>query len=325
MAVSLPPIPEDSFQEHQGEQYAAGQERLAAAVDAGRAAQERADEAERTAFADRARAQIETALAPAKEAWARRDFAEQARNQIEQAVAPARRAWETVSRPRAAVPGPAGTPPAGPGGGPLRRVYQDALDAGLDDEGARAAVAVAQTEHGYEGALGDQGVSAGTFQLHHAGGMGTEYARSRGISTQQSIAELRRDPHAANAWALSGYLGNAIREGQRQGLRGPALAEFAQRTGQRSVSPERAGQNYRAPQTALSSQTSATAYPPPFPEAVQTPPAPAGGPTAAGPRPRVAALGQFEQGLPYAEAAAICGPVAALAFAQANGRNPDLG
>src|SRR5262245_31462279 len=111
MPVSLPPIPEDSYQDQQGEQYAAGQERLAAAVDAGRAAQERADQAERTAFVQRAQQQIDAALAPAKEAWARRDFAEQARAQIEQAVAPARRAWETASRPRAAVPGPAGTPP----------------------------------------------------------------------------------------------------------------------------------------------------------------------------------------------------------------------
>jgi soluble lytic murein transglycosylase-like protein len=39
---------------------------------------------------------------------------------------------------------------------------------------------------------------------------------------------------------------------------------------------------------------------------------------------RVEAVGQFEQGLPYEEAVAICGPVAALAFAKANGRNPDL-
>ena len=39
---------------------------------------------------------------------------------------------------------------------------------------------------------------------------------------------------------------------------------------------------------------------------------------------RAEAVGQFEQGLPYDEAAAICGPVAALAFAQSQGRNPDL-
>lgn len=39
---------------------------------------------------------------------------------------------------------------------------------------------------------------------------------------------------------------------------------------------------------------------------------------------RAEAVGQFEQGLPAEDAYSICGPVAALAFAQANGRNPDL-
>jgi len=50
------------------------------------------------------------------------------------------------------------------------------------------------------------------------------------------------------------------------------------------------------------------------------------GPSASpGGRSRVEALGQFEQGLPTEDAYSVCGPVAALAFAQANGRNPDLG
>lgn len=49
--------------------------------------------------------------------------------------------------------------------------------------------------------------------------------------------------------------------------------------------------------------------------------------TKSGPQasPGVEALGQFEQGLPTEDAYSVCGPVAALAFAQANGRNPDLG
>src|SRR5262245_4264059 len=158
MAVGLPPIPEKEYDDFQGEQYAAGQERMAAALDAGRAAQERADQAERDAFTSRAQQQITAALAPAREAQARRDFAEQARSRIEEAVAPARRAWETAARPRAAVAPPATrAAPAAPAGGrgPLGRVYDDALAYGLDDEGARAAVAVAQTEKGYEGAIGD--------------------------------------------------------------------------------------------------------------------------------------------------------------------------
>jgi hypothetical protein len=128
----------------------------------------------------------------------------------------------------------------------LNRVYQDAVAAGLDDEGARVAAAVALTEGGMGGALGDNNQSAGTFQLNHAGGQGTNYARTLGISTTESIARLRADPHAANAWALTGYLGQAIRQGQAQGLHGAALAEYAQRVGQVSVSPERAGANFNA-------------------------------------------------------------------------------
>lgn len=158
------------------------------------------------------------------------------------------------------------------------------------------------------------GNSRGTFQFYFGGGMGNAYARSRGIPEAQADAELAADPHAGNAWALGGYLGGAIREGQAKGLSGPALAEYAQRHGQRSVSPERAAANYGlglegAPAPATGLEAPAL----PREEAAQGPPR------------RAEAVGQFEQGLPYEEAAAICGPVAALAFAQANGRNPDLG
>src|SRR4030095_7990507 len=146
-----------------------------------------------------------------------------------------------------------GAPPSVPGlapsletGSGLGRVYADARAAGLDEEGAGAAVAVAATEGGMTGSVGDQGVSAGTFQLHHAGGQGTNYARALGISPQEAIARLRQDPHAANQWALSGYLGQAIRQGQAMGLRGPDLATYAQRYGQVSVSTEREGAHYQA-------------------------------------------------------------------------------
>lgn len=129
----------------------------------------------------------------------------------------------------------------------LRRVYEDALAAGLGEEGARAAVAVAATEGGMGGAVGDLagGGSYGTFQLYAQGQL-PNYARATGVSVEQAKARLRQDPHAANRWALAGYLGGAIRTGMAQGLRGPALATHAQRTGQVSVSPERAGQQYAA-------------------------------------------------------------------------------
>lgn len=135
----------------------------------------------------------------------------------------------------------------------LARVYQDALASGLDEEGARAATAVAQTEGGMGGALGDVGVngsqgSAGTFQLFFGGGQGNNYAQQHGLTTSQAIQQLRADPHAANTWALQpgGYLGDAIRAGQALGLHGADLATYAQQHGQVSVSPERAGQNYQA-------------------------------------------------------------------------------
>lgn len=130
----------------------------------------------------------------------------------------------------------------------LARVYQDALKAGLPDEGARAAVAIAQTEGGMGGAEGDKdmGGSAGTFQLFFGGGQGNGFAKAMGLSESVAKDLLKRDPHVANEWALTGYLGGAIKQGLAKGLTGPALATYAQQHGQVSVSPERAGQNYTA-------------------------------------------------------------------------------
>ena len=133
----------------------------------------------------------------------------------------------------------------------LARVYQDALDAGLDEEGARVAVAIATTEHGYAGGVGDldrsELGSAGTFQLYFGGGMGDAYAAAHGMSKREARDYLKANPHAANDWALSpsGYLGRAIRDGQAKGLHGADLATYAQRYGQRSESPERSGANYQ--------------------------------------------------------------------------------
>jgi hypothetical protein len=128
----------------------------------------------------------------------------------------------------------------------LARVYRDALAAGLPEEGARAAVAIAQTEGGMGGAQGDAAIggSRGTFQLYFGGGQGDNFAAAQGLSKAEADRRLAADPHAANLWALGGYLGQAIRRGLQMGLSGPDLATFAQKTGQVSVSPERAGQNY---------------------------------------------------------------------------------
>lgn len=135
----------------------------------------------------------------------------------------------------------------------LRQVYRDAVAAGLDEEGAKAAMAVALTEGGMGGAVGDRDRgrgSGGTFQLFFGPqgftGMGNALARELGIDENELLERLSADPHAFNSWVLKGYLGQAIREGQARGLTGAALAEYAQRFGQKSEKPERAAQNYAA-------------------------------------------------------------------------------
>lgn len=127
----------------------------------------------------------------------------------------------------------------------LQRIHQIAREAGLDDEGARVAVAIARTEGGLEGAVGDNGQSFGPFQFH-TGGVLPAYAKARGLSVAQAGQQARTNIEDAARWALSGYLGQAIREGMRQGIQGPELATYAQRTGQRSQKPELAGRNYQA-------------------------------------------------------------------------------
>jgi hypothetical protein len=133
----------------------------------------------------------------------------------------------------------------------LRQVYRDALAAGHDEEGAKAAMAVALTEGGFGGAVGDRDRgkgSGGTFQLFFGQGnftgMGNALARELGMNEDELLEQLSANPHAFNSWVLKGYLGQAIKAGQKLGLRGAALAEYAQRHGQRSESPERAAANY---------------------------------------------------------------------------------
>jgi len=301
MPTALPPINEADFEQHSRQQLEQAQQEDAQAIANARAAQEQADQATRDEFARTARADVQSALEPLRQQQARTAFLETARAGVQDALAPLRSALSRVQVPQA--PTAAQLPWAGgAAANPLQRVYQDARSAGLDDEGARAAVAVAQTEQGYTGALGDNGVSAGTFQLHHAGGQGSAYAASRGISPDQSIAELQRDPNAANQWALRGYLGDAIRQGQAQGLTGPELAAYAQRYGQRSVSPERAGQNYQAAQDALGGPSGgpvtdfASTGPPAPPEAQTAPSTPAG---VSDERSQIRARAQEYVGTPY--------------------------
>lgn len=144
---------------------------------------------------------------------------------------------------QAVAPTKTGGTPA-PGKLTIDDIGRIAREAGFDEEGARVAMAIAATEGGLEGAVGDNGQSFGPFQFYR-GGQLPAYAASLGLDPAQAGQYAIRNPAHAADWALQGYLGQKIREGMARGLFGPALAEYAQRYGQVSVSPERAASWYR--------------------------------------------------------------------------------
>jgi hypothetical protein len=152
--------------------------------------------------------------------------------------------------------------PPGPTDGEAKNlsiIGQIAIEAGLGLEGAKVAKAIAGTEGGLSGRIGDEGKAHGWFQMHEQGEL-ANYARDNGLSIQQARAVVAAHPEHAAAWALVGYLGKAIKDGQAKGLTGADLATYAQTYGQRSKTPEKAGEMYRAwfSDTAPVSQSTAT-------------------------------------------------------------------
>lgn len=120
----------------------------------------------------------------------------------------------------------------------------------LGDQGQKVVQAVLQTEGGLNNARGDSGKSAGPLQFYEEGQL-ANFARQMGLTLDQAKTYAEQHPLEAVQWAIGtpdkpGYLGAAIRAGMDRGLSGADLATYAQRTGQVSVSPERAGQNYNA-------------------------------------------------------------------------------
>lgn len=120
----------------------------------------------------------------------------------------------------------------------------------LGEQGQKALQAILVTEGGLAGARGDGGKSAGPLQFYE-GGQLANFARQMGLSMDAAKSYVEKNPVEAIAWAVGtpnnpGYLGQALMDGQRQGLSGADLATFAQRNGQVSVSPERAGANYNS-------------------------------------------------------------------------------
>jgi LysM repeat protein len=123
----------------------------------------------------------------------------------------------------------------------------------LGVDGQKAVQAVLLTEGGLDNARGDSGNSAGPLQFYGGpgGGQLNNFAREKGLSLEAAKRYVEQNPQEAVQWAIGtpenpGYMGRAIQQGERQGLTGARLAEYAQRTGQVSISPERAAQNYNA-------------------------------------------------------------------------------
>ena len=146
-------------------------------------------------------------------------------------------------------------------GGNLTDRARTLLQAGADaaarfgGDAAKAVQAVLVTEGGLNNARGDSGSSAGPLQFFgEEGGRGGQLNQlANFLGTSLEGARQWAEQHAAEAiqWAIGtpekpGYLGAAIISGLQQGRSGADLATFIQRTGQVSVSPERAGQNYDA-------------------------------------------------------------------------------
>ncbi len=128
----------------------------------------------------------------------------------------------------------------------IEQIGNLARQLGLGEEGARAVMAIALTEGGMTGAIGDVagGGSYGPFQLYAQGQL-PNYAASKGISVAEAIRLIQQNPLDSVRWALSGYLGNALKEGMAKGYKGPDLATYGQRYGQVSITPEKAGTNYQ--------------------------------------------------------------------------------
>jgi hypothetical protein len=146
--------------------------------------------------------------------------------------------------------------PAGNLGDRALRILGEAADAAraFGQDAIKAVQSVLITEGGLNNARGDQGASAGPLQFFGTAtraGQLNNLANFLGTTLEGARNWVEQNPGEAVRWALGtpdnpGYLGRALLDGQRRGLQGADLATHVQRTGQVSVSPERAGQNYNA-------------------------------------------------------------------------------
>lgn len=101
-------------------------------------------------------------------------------------------------------------------------------------EFGRAAAAISASETMGGKLLVQQGGTGamGPFQFDPGGEL-RNFARDLGVSMAEAARIAVSEPMKAAAWALNGYLGDALREGIRQNLTGAALAIYGSKKGQR--------------------------------------------------------------------------------------------
>lgn len=181
-----------------------------------------------------------------------------------------------------------------------------------DSQFLAVVAAGAKAESGFNPrAVGDNGKSVGLFQMHQAG-------------AGAGLGDQRYDPEVQARVMVPRYAA-AYQKYKAQGLTGPQLAAWTAAEAERPLgwdNPNSAAhQNYR---NAYMTVTQATTPGAPRESAA---PAPTGG-SVGGSWDRAAGdlvPNQFgDATLSASEAAAACGPAAAVAFARATGRNPTL-
>lgn len=315
---TLPPIPQDTWDEHVTAQTDAAVQDGFSAIDQARQAQDAARQAEQIATAreqeesyQSAQTQLQSVLAPAKDAQSRVQVAEQTRSQLDSILAPARAAQQQAQQATARPS--EGSPTSGAASAPSPTDVQ-----GTD---WRAYAAQAAQKAGIDPALFQRQIQQESgFDPNARSGAGALGIAQIVPSAHPGVDPL--DPKAALDYAatwmrqLTDRYGGDVRKALAAYNAGPgAVDQYG------GVPPFEETQRYVKTiyddAGGAAGQTPATVPPvAPGAESSQFARARSGSP--------VEALGQFEQGLPYDEAAAICGPVAALAFAQSQGRNPDL-
>jgi hypothetical protein len=117
-------------------------------------------------------------------------------------------------------------------------INAQAVKSGLTQDQANAAIAVAQAEGGWNGAVGDTqlGGSYGIFQFLWNNVL-SGFASFLNTSQTNAATIAQTQPQTAISYALGpqGYLYQAIKAGSAQGLSGADLAGYAEQYGQRSA------------------------------------------------------------------------------------------